>query len=117
MLCVASLCYCGLQIGDEPPGLALHPQSPCSTASRLANALAYRACELFEITWFFLARLDGDGKISGKCQMEQTNAGNILEMARECSVTQVEYHTVSTRVAHSENEGAKFLSCPRTRRI
>jgi putative SOS response-associated peptidase YedK len=40
---------------------------------------------------------------------EQTDAGKILEMARECSVSQVQYHLVSTRVNHSKNEGAELL--------
>ena len=40
---------------------------------------------------------------------EQTDAGKVLEMARGCSVSQVEYHLVSTRVNHSKNEGMELL--------
>ena len=36
---------------------------------------------------------------------EQTDAGKVLEMAREASVQQVEFYPVSTRVNYSKNEG------------
>lgn len=40
---------------------------------------------------------------------EQTDAGKVLEMAREASVQQVEFYPVSTRVNYSKNEGAELL--------
>jgi putative SOS response-associated peptidase YedK len=40
---------------------------------------------------------------------EQTDAGKVLELAREVAVTGVDYFTVSTRVNYSKNEGAELL--------
>lgn len=40
---------------------------------------------------------------------QQTDAGKVLEMAREVSVRDVEFYPVSTRVNHSKNEGAELL--------
>ncbi len=40
---------------------------------------------------------------------DQTDAGKVLELAREVAVTGVEFFPVSTRVNYSKNEGAELL--------
>ena len=40
---------------------------------------------------------------------EQTDAGKVLEKAREVTVRDVEFYPVSTRVNYSKNEGAELL--------
>jgi len=40
---------------------------------------------------------------------EQTDAGKVLEIAREVAVRDVEFYPVSTRVNYSKNEGSELL--------